>query len=207
MTSKKRQVKKDKTQGTESSEDKLEKRRQALKKILAGGGTAVTAASIQDNWVKPVIESTVLPAHAQTSGASGSFTASNSTKTGTDLLEVLVPSASAFCVFQLCINVNGSSATVQVLDDGVLSTGAGAMPFNITLQPSGNTITGSYNAVNDQITGDYAGTCLNGSYPPAIRSTATCNLTAGPTGPTGPTGFTGPTGPTGFTGPTGPTGA
>jgi len=42
-------------------------RRKALKSILAGSGGIVTAAAMQDKWVRPVIESVLLPAHAQTS--------------------------------------------------------------------------------------------------------------------------------------------
>lgn len=167
----------------ELSDATLEKRRKALKNILAGSGTVITAAAMQDKWAKPVIESVVLPAHAQTSGLNGSFTATTNPSNETDLLEILVPSANAVngCTFLLCINVNGGSASVQVNDNGTISTGSGALPFNITLQPSGNTITGTYDKAKDQISGTYTGTCLSGAYPPATRSTATCNLTVSPT--------------------------
>ncbi|GMR06033.1 MAG: hypothetical protein BMS9Abin25_0614 [Gammaproteobacteria bacterium] len=172
--------KKENKSDKESNDEKLEKRRQALKNILAGSGTVVTAAALQDKWAKPVIESVVLPAHAQASGVNGSFTTTTNPRNENDLLEMLVPRANAApvpCTFLLCINISGGFATVQVNDNGTISTGSGALPFNITLSPSGNTITGTYDAANDRITGTYAGTCLNGAYPPATRSTATCNLT------------------------------
>ncbi|MCK5360172.1 MAG: hypothetical protein KAJ95_06065 [Gammaproteobacteria bacterium] len=45
-----------------------EKRRKAVKSILLTGGSVVTAAQLgKSGWTKPVIESVVLPAHAQTS--------------------------------------------------------------------------------------------------------------------------------------------
>ena len=174
----------DKKKGSknEFSDEKQEKRRKALKSILAGSGTVITAAAMQDKWTKPVIESVVLPAHAQASEVNGSFTATTNPQNETDLLEILVPSANANgCTFQLCINVSGGSASVQVNDNETISTGSGALPFSITLQPSGNLITGTYDAANDRITGTYTGTCLSGAYPPATRSTATCNLTVSPT--------------------------
>jgi hypothetical protein len=41
-------------------------RRKAIRSILAGGG-AITAATSSDKWRKPILNSLVLPAHAQTS--------------------------------------------------------------------------------------------------------------------------------------------
>ena len=44
-----------------------DKRRKALKNILISGGSVITAAQLgKTAWTKPVIDSVVLPAHAQT---------------------------------------------------------------------------------------------------------------------------------------------
>ena len=45
-----------------------EGRRQLLKAVTVGGGAVVVGASLPAAWTKPVIESVVLPAHAQASG-------------------------------------------------------------------------------------------------------------------------------------------
>lgn len=43
-------------------------RRKLLKSIIAGGGAAMTAGFVPETWTRPVVESVLLPAHAQTSG-------------------------------------------------------------------------------------------------------------------------------------------
>ncbi|XOF35257.1 MAG: twin-arginine translocation signal domain-containing protein [Candidatus Electrothrix sp. YB6] len=42
-------------------------RRRVLKTLAAGAGAAVWHSSLPQTWVKPIIESVVLPVHAQTS--------------------------------------------------------------------------------------------------------------------------------------------
>ena len=42
-------------------------RRQATKKLLAGGGIVSAATMDVNKWVKPVVNSAVLPAHADSS--------------------------------------------------------------------------------------------------------------------------------------------
>lgn len=42
-------------------------RRKLLKTIAAGSGAVIAGKSLPDNWTKPVVDSVVLPAHAQTS--------------------------------------------------------------------------------------------------------------------------------------------
>ena len=42
-------------------------RRKLLKSIAAGSGAIVAGKSLPENWTKPVIDSVMLPAHAQTS--------------------------------------------------------------------------------------------------------------------------------------------
>jgi hypothetical protein len=48
-------------------------RRRLLKALAAGGGAFAGAALLPGQWVKPVVEVGVLPAHAQTSGRSATF--------------------------------------------------------------------------------------------------------------------------------------
>lgn len=44
-----------------------EQRREMLRKILAGSGIVIGAGSLSGKWSRPVIDSVILPAHAQTS--------------------------------------------------------------------------------------------------------------------------------------------
>lgn len=55
---------KKKSDGTESV---LESRRQSVKKILGAGGLAAGGHLASGEWVKPIVNAVLLPAHAQTS--------------------------------------------------------------------------------------------------------------------------------------------
>jgi len=45
----------------------IESRRKLLKSIAAGSGVIVAGKSLPENWTKPVVDSVLLPVHAQTS--------------------------------------------------------------------------------------------------------------------------------------------
>jgi hypothetical protein len=45
----------------------LESRRRVLRKIMLSGGAIAGAGFLPDRWMKPVVNSVVVPAHAQTS--------------------------------------------------------------------------------------------------------------------------------------------
>ena len=49
-------------------------RRKLLKSIAAGGGVIVAGKSLPDGWTRPVVDSVMLPAHAQTSPGGGGGT-------------------------------------------------------------------------------------------------------------------------------------
>ncbi len=49
-------------------------RRRKIKQILAGGGVIAASHTIPDQWSRAVVESVVLPGHAQTTGiTTGNF--------------------------------------------------------------------------------------------------------------------------------------
>lgn len=73
------------TGNTQSAPDR---RRDALRKILAGGGIVVGAESLPGNWSKPLIDSVILPAHAQTTGNDTTTLAPTTTFTSTTTTEV-----------------------------------------------------------------------------------------------------------------------
>lgn len=89
-------------------------RRKTLKKILVGTGAAGVAAVAPQKWATPVINSVVLPTHAQTSLLSLNYSDPNAGAfTPADLLDSLVPSAHAglLGVESLCINFNSDMTT------------------------------------------------------------------------------------------------
>ncbi len=55
-----------------------ENRRNLLKTIAAGSGAIITGKALPDSWARPVIDSVLLPAHAQTSGGPYGGTSNNS---------------------------------------------------------------------------------------------------------------------------------
>ena len=46
----------------------IESRRKLLKSIAAGSGAVIAGKNLPENWARPVVDSVMLPAHAQTSG-------------------------------------------------------------------------------------------------------------------------------------------
>jgi hypothetical protein len=50
-----------------------ESRRKLLKSIAAGSGAVIAGKSLPESWKRPIVDSVMLPAHAQTSGCSGCF--------------------------------------------------------------------------------------------------------------------------------------
>lgn len=45
----------------------VEGRRKALQRLLVGGGIAGASTQMPDKWTKPLVDSVLVPAHAQTS--------------------------------------------------------------------------------------------------------------------------------------------
>jgi hypothetical protein len=45
----------------------VEGRRKALRKLLVGGGIVGASTQLPDKWMKPLVDSVLVPAHAQTS--------------------------------------------------------------------------------------------------------------------------------------------
>ena len=116
------------------AEPKLTKsRRKLLKSIALGGGAIAVGKTLPQSWTRPVVESVMLPAHAQASvpsvlSFSGQVFDSNSLTDNTDandksllakVMDSVVPEAKAdhnlAHTADLCIEVNGSSCSIQML--------------------------------------------------------------------------------------------
>ena len=61
-----------------TNKESNESRRKLLKSIAAGSGAIVAGKSLPEKWTKPVVESVLLPAHAQSSPPSPTFSCSMS---------------------------------------------------------------------------------------------------------------------------------
>jgi len=68
-----------------------ESRRKLLKSIAAGSGAVVAGKSLPDKWTAPVVDSVMLPAHAQTSPATYSTTQQVDPCAGAGEQEILAP--------------------------------------------------------------------------------------------------------------------
>jgi len=118
-------------------ENNTTRRREALKKLLAGTSAAGLAAVAPEKWTAPVVKGVVLPAHAQTS-VPLNYTQTNLASLPGGLREMLVPTANAgLNPFQgglICVNFNadmqtysarvtyGNPATAEALGNGTVGT-------------------------------------------------------------------------------------
>lgn len=96
-------------------------KRKTLKLLSIAGGISASGLSSLDNWVKPVIESVVLPAHAATSEVNGSFNDTGVLFTNNyntpSILDNLIPSAHAwsFSEADVCIDIVNNVADIFVI--------------------------------------------------------------------------------------------
>ncbi len=94
-------------------------RRKLLKSLAAGSGAILAGTSLPDKWVSPVVDSVILPAHAQTSSAGEYFGTLETDGSGGFI--------------ELCIKIIGSTyvATVIIRGPGfaVLYTHPAASPI------------------------------------------------------------------------------
>jgi hypothetical protein len=116
---------------------KQPKRRSTLKSLLLGGG-AVTLGSLPAQWVKPVVDTVALPAHAQTTTpARNGFTVPTVAQ-APGLLDRLIPTAHASEAFVpggfLCIERSGSGWEASYDVGGPTLTGSGEYGACVTLE-------------------------------------------------------------------------
>ena len=100
-----------------------ESRRKLLKSIAAGSGAIVAGKSLPEEWARPVVDSVMLPVHAQTSVEAPSFVSQggplpsaslDSESLFADLSDALVPEAKAnsFDPEIPCIVNNGDGTVI-----------------------------------------------------------------------------------------------
>ena len=121
-----------------------ESRRKLLKSIAAGSGAIVAGKNLPESWSRPVVDSVMLPAHAQTSLAPLYSTIATRTENQSDgntmiagIMERLVPTAEAGGISDVCITGcgknDGTNLNIDCFDvceEGVAF--AGSLPLDGT---------------------------------------------------------------------------
>lgn len=109
---------------TDSKNARNSARRRLLKSVVAGGGVLATGKLLPENWARPVVQSVVLPAHAQTSPGSfdglfdtGELLVDASGSRPGSILDMFISPAHAAAfgcntVTRIQINVSGDQADV-----------------------------------------------------------------------------------------------
>ena len=141
----------DSTQNRSSSN-----RRAALKKLLASGAVVTASQSVPEKWAKPVVDSVLLPAHAQTS---------ETPEMGTILGRwILGDDAPGGADTGMTSSTTNSDAGF-LYDDGTqsdisarLSPPASGVPISLDISVSGTTFTGFDTAPSDSVPSTGAGT-------------------------------------------------
>ncbi len=142
---------------TESrSEKQRPARRKLLKSIAIGGGAAALGKTLPEQWSKPMVDSVLVPAHAQaTQPPQRSLVSLNIETTSISDFFMQTAHASAVCILppQFCVERNAGVATFNIgrgsnstaFTDGVAFdiTVAGFALTGVTI--SGNSIGGGIN--------------------------------------------------------------
>ena len=177
---------------------KISTRRATLKRLLTGTGSVLAVKAAPDEWIKPMVESVVLPSHAQTSSFGYTSLGFANAVNQDGILNILLPRARAVTKKPLvqvevkkniCINYSGGNAEVQVAfsNECQVYTGSFKLPFTRRkLFPDGDVDAGFYILLSgelsedgNQIFGEIEG-CSDddlGEYI-ATKSSASCQLTA-----------------------------
>ena len=123
-----------------------ESRRKLLKSIAAGSGAVIAGKNLPENWARPVVDSVMLPAHAQTSGtrtfflfSEVPFVAFNNELYGTTPEELIArseqgplswfvkPAEAQGANNAICLTIDGSTYQVKYQDGTDFYTGSGAV--------------------------------------------------------------------------------
>ena len=145
-----------------SEKKSSQSRRKALKQIAAGSGAVVAGSRLPENWTKPVIDSVILPSHAETSPA---------TTTPAPTAYFTTSGTVGQYAVTLCSSViEGSAQITGQIGSVVIAAPAFAVPGSTTVVDSGT------NYIID--VGGMTGTAPNRQINVTIELTGT--LVAGP---------------------------
>ncbi|MBL4672724.1 MAG: hypothetical protein JKX81_10740 [Arenicella sp.] len=141
-------------------------RRTVLRNTLIGGGAVISTSFVPDKWKKPLLDSVILPSHAQTStslivmgGGSGiSITKADNNGFGVDdILDVFIGQAYADVATSLnggclLLTIEGSVATVSLtLNDNQVDTKTGTVDgtaVSVSGLHSGYTVTANLDSAS-----------------------------------------------------------
>jgi hypothetical protein len=181
-------------------------RRKVLRNALIGGGAIISTNVLPDSWKKPLLNSVILPSHAQTSvgtvvmGGGTGIIGSDSFAVD-DILSIFINEANADAPVAsaiggcLILSVEGSVATVDLtLSDGSVDTQEGTVSGTsiiVTELHSGYTVTATLDSATatTAASGSVEGFGLTGTFSvssaepvcAALTTTVSPTTTAGPT--------------------------
>lgn len=136
-----------------SDKKSSESRRKLLKSIAAGSGAIVAGKSLPENWKKPVVDSVLLPAHAQTSPGRSFFSVDFPRVQTTLCLSAVEGSAS------LTGNIGGAAITIPNIPvPGSISGDVSGTNYTITLSNLTGTSPNRSITVDISLSGNVTGT-------------------------------------------------
>lgn len=124
-------------------------RRTTLRKLLASGAVVATSQTVPDKWSKPVVDSVMLPAHAQTSGGAiiANWVLGDDAPGGTSGMGPGTSTATDF------LYDDGTSSTITA----AVSPASAGVPIHLDISVAGTTFSGFDTAPADSASTDGAG--------------------------------------------------
>ena len=145
-----------------SGKKSTDNRRKVLKSIAAGSGAIIAGKNLPESWSRPIVDSVMLPAHAQTSPPLTGQTYQGTATTTRDRCNGTSDNPTP----SITININGSTVTISYTNN---------RPFTGTGTLTGNTFSVAVSRTEDcaaplgrndgtgTITGTISGTQITGN--------------------------------------------
>ena len=129
-------------------------RRKLLKSITVGSSAIVAGKSLPESWTRPIVDSVILPVHAQTTDDSGTSPPPSECTTVYYYGESTEATGESYDYGRFCVEVCGDAATVSAYMGGVKIDGTNTPKFLFTGQVTANSGVPGTLTVNPSSSGD-----------------------------------------------------